>query len=287
MTLLNNILVAIEEGPAPLQMLKILLEMPASRGSRITVLHVNRVLPSAEKQLAGLARSREILAKAAAQFPLGPEYEFNTSLRTGDPKDVVCDVADELKASLVIMGSRGLNNLVAILKNSVSQYVFQRAVCPMLLLRDGVYANRFNRIAVALSDTMAAKFALKTATDLARQVPGSELLLLRIRTRPLEPYEVGRVVDPENESLVIATAAEFVRSQGVAYRSFYTVGGPGAEVCRIAEEQRADLLILGCEDRRPTIARNLPDLDRLLGNSVSDYVRTHAHCPVLLQKTPT
>jgi nucleotide-binding universal stress UspA family protein len=29
----------------------------------------------------------------------------------------------------------------------------------------------------------------------------------------------------------------------------------------------------------------MPDLDRLLGNSLSDYVRVNANCPVLLART--
>jgi len=284
MTLLRNILLAVEESPAPLEMLKVLLALPGTRGARITALHVVKISPSAEKHMAGLARGREILQQASTTLNLGPDYTFNTALRTGDPKDIVCQVADELNASLLLMGSRGLNNLVAMLQNSVSQYVFQRASCPMLLLRDGIYVNRFNRIAVAISDTPAAKMALKTAVELTRQIEGGQLLLIRVRTRPLEKGEQGRAVNPEEESLLLATAAEYVRQQGVAYKSFYNVGSPGPEICRIAQENNADLLVLGCEDHRPSIAKNLPDLDLLLGNSVSDYVRTHAHCPVLLQK---
>jgi len=44
-------------------------------------------------------------------------------------------------------------------------------------------------------------------------------------------------------------------------------------------------LILGSPDRRPSIAKTLPDLDRLLGASLSDYVRVYANCPVLLART--
>ncbi|WP_197530154.1 universal stress protein [Gloeobacter violaceus] len=285
MPLLKNILLAIEESPAPVQMLKALLELPGSRGARITALHVAKNTPSAQKHGDDLARGRQLLEKAVAELALGSEYEMRTILRTGDPKDVVCLVAEEVDASLLLMGSRGLNSLVAILKNSVSQYVFQRASCPMLLLRDGYYANRINRVAVAISDTMASKYALQTAIELVRQVDGGELLLIRVRTRPLDPRETGKLVQPEEESLLLATAAGVARQQGVSCRSIYGVGSPGAEICRLAEENGADLLVLGCQDRRPTIAKNLPDLDRLLGNSVSDYVRTNANCPVLLQKT--
>lgn len=284
MSLLSNMLLAVEESPAPLEMVKVLLQLPMSRGAAITVLHVVRGVSSAQQQQQQLLRGREILAKATADLSLGTDYTFKTVLRTGDPKEIVCQVAEETKASLVIMGSRGFNNLVAMLNNSVSQYVFQRAACPMLLLRDGTYASQLRRVAVALSDSMASKFALKTALDLVRSASEAEVLLLRVRTRPLATSEEGRSINPEEESLILATAAEAARQQGVKYRAFYSVGSVGPELCRLAQENNADLLLIGCEDRRPSIARNLPDLDLLLGNSVSDYVRTHASCPVLLQK---
>jgi len=38
--------------------------------------------------------------------------------------------------------------------------------------------------------------------------------------------------------------------------------------------------------RRPLVARGLVDLDKLLGTSVSDYVRVHAPAPVLLVREP-
>ncbi|WP_218080456.1 universal stress protein [Anthocerotibacter panamensis] len=286
MTLLTNILLAVEEAPAPVDMLKILLALPISRGSKITLLHVTRGVASAEKYTEQLARGRDLLEKTALSLELDDNYRLNTLLRTGDPKEVVSQIAEEMKASLLIMGSRGLNNLMAILKDSVSQYVFQRASCPMLLIRDGVYPNPLNRVAVAVSDSMAAKFALRSAVDLCRTIPGSEILLIHVRTRPLGDQEIGKAIDPEEESLLLATAAEFVRQQRVPYRTLYGVGAAGAEICRIAEENNASFLVLGCEDRRPSIAKTLPDLDLLLGTSVSDYVRIHAPCPVLLQKTP-
>ena len=43
--------------------------------------------------------------------------------------------------------------------------------------------------------------------------------------------------------------------------------------------------MLGSPDRRPSIAKSFVDLDRLLGASLSDYVRVNAKCPVLLART--
>jgi nucleotide-binding universal stress UspA family protein len=42
--------------------------------------------------------------------------------------------------------------------------------------------------------------------------------------------------------------------------------------------------VIGSPDRRPSIAKGLPDLDRLLGESLSDYIRVYTPCPVLLTR---
>ncbi|NEQ22741.1 MAG: universal stress protein, partial [Microcoleus sp. SIO2G3] len=75
------------------------------------------------------------------------------------------------------------------------------------------------------------------------------------------------------------------KKQGVDYRCINSTGKAWQEICRLAEETNVDLLILGSPDRRPSIAKTLPDLDRLLGASLSDYVRVYATCPVLLART--
>ena len=46
------------------------------------------------------------------------------------------------------------------------------------------------------------------------------------------------------------------------------------------------LQTVASQDRRPLVARGLVDLDRLLGGSVSDFVRVHAPAPVLLVREP-
>jgi nucleotide-binding universal stress UspA family protein len=75
-----------------------------------------------------------------------------------------------------------------------------------------------------------------------------------------------------------------VKKQGVQPRCISTSGRPGEEICRLAEEMNVDLLILGSPDRRPSIAKSFVDIDRLIGPSLSDYVRVNAKCPVLLAR---
>jgi nucleotide-binding universal stress UspA family protein len=65
------------------------------------------------------------------------------------------------------------------------------------------------------------------------------------------------------------------------------ITGPiGQAVCAAAEEAKADLLVIASQDRRPLVAKGLVDLDRLLGSSVSDYIRVHSPAPVLLVREP-
>jgi len=45
-------------------------------------------------------------------------------------------------------------------------------------------------------------------------------------------------------------------------------------------------VVIASQDRRPLVAKALVDLDRLLGSSVSDYIRVHAPAPVMLVREP-
>lgn len=84
---------------------------------------------------------------------------------------------------------------------------------------------------------------------------------------------------------VLAPAIAEAKKQGLQPICIPSRGRPGEEICRLADEKNVDLLMLGSPDRRPTVAKSFVDLDRLLGASLSDYVRVNANCPVLLART--
>jgi nucleotide-binding universal stress UspA family protein len=197
---------------------------------------------------------------------------------------VVLQVADEIDADLIIMGSRGLKRIVSILENSVSQYVFQLSSRPMLLVKDDIYVKKINRVMVAIDKSEAARDCLKQALFLLRDVKGSQLILIHV-----DSDLSGKAVLPTGAEIeknpVLAAAIAEAKRMGVAYKCLVKAGKPGEEICRAAEEMNVDLLMLGSPDRRPSIAKGLPDLDRLLGTSLSDYVRVYANCPVLLTRT--
>ncbi|MBN4002764.1 MULTISPECIES: universal stress protein [unclassified Nostoc] len=281
--MIRRILLAVSGLGHAEEMLKTLKEIPSIQSAKVTILHVVPAQRTATTMTAKWENGGKILANAIQTLNLDPS-QVSSILREGDPKDVVCQVADEIDADLIIMGSRGLKRLQSILSNSVSQYVFQLSSRPMLLVKDDIYVKRIKRIMVAIDNSDSAKNCLKLALFLLRDIPGGELILANISTDfGGKKSEITQVNSDKNP--VLAAAVAEAEKQGIQSRSYISSGKPGEEICRLAEELNIDLLLLGSPDRRPSIAKSFVDIDRLIGSSLSDYVRVNATCPVLLART--
>ena len=281
--MIQNILLAVSGLGHAEEMLKLMEEIPSVQRAKVTVLHVVPPQTTAEGMTAKWEEGGKILASAIQKLQLNPN-QVSSVLRQGEPKDVVCQVADEIDADLIIMGSRGLKRLQSILANSVSQYVFQLSSRPMLLVKDDIYVKRINRIMVAIDKSDASKYCLDLALFLLRDIKGGELILSHVVTDLKSPSAETAQLNAEKHP-ILAAAANEAKKQGVNSRSILSIGKPGEKVCSLAEELKVDLLLLGSPDRRPSIAKNFVDLDKLLGTSLSDYVRINATCPVLLART--
>lgn len=265
------------------EMLKALMAIPSIQQASVTILHVVNPQVTAEGMTERWEEGGKILAKAIQSLQLDPN-SVTAILREGDPKDVVCRVADEIDASLIIMGSRGLKRLQSILENSVSQYVFQLASRPMLLVKDDIYVKKINRIMVAVDKSASAQETANLAISFLRDIKGGQLIL--VHANPEMKLKPGEIAANAEEDPVLVPIAKEAKKLGVSYRCVAPEGKPGERICQLADELNVDLLMLGSPERRPSIAKALPDLDRLLGQSLSDYVRVYANCPVMLVRTP-
>lgn len=281
--MIEKILLAVSGLGHAEEMLKTLKEVPSIQSAKVTVLHVVPPQSTSSAMTEKWEEGGKILANAIQSLNLDPA-QVSSILRQGDPKDVVCQVADEIDADLIIMGSRGLKRLQSILSNSVSQYVFQLSSRPMLLVKDDIYVKRIKRVMVAMDNSDAAKHCLNLALFLLRGIPGSQLILTNINTDLRGKTSELSEVSPDKSPVLAAAVAEAQRN-GVQARCYTSSGRPGEEICRLAEELSVDLLLLGSPDRRPSVAKSFVDIDRLIGSSLSDYVRINATCPVLLART--
>jgi nucleotide-binding universal stress UspA family protein len=264
------------------EMLKALMEIPTIQPARVTVLHVVAPQVTAEAMTEKWEEGGKMLANSIQKLNLDPS-RVNAMLREGDPKDIVCRVADEIEADLIIMGSRGLKRIQSILENSVSQYVFQLASRPMLLVKDEISVKRIQRVMVAVDKSASAQQCVKLAISFLRDIKNSQLILAH--TNADLKIKPGEIAANPNEDPVLLPAINEAKKYGINYKCIAPEGRPGERICQTAEDLNVDLLILGSPDRRPSIAKALPDLDRLMGQSLSDYVRVYANCPVLLVRS--
>ena len=153
----------------------------------------------------------------------------------------------------------------------------------MLLVRDDLYVRHVNRVMVTIDGTGVGDDALRTACELVRDIPGGTLTGLHVVRQESAPSRGGRTKADD----ILEAAVQRARSFGVDLKTIHTEGKDiGRSVCAVAEEINADMLVIGSQDRRPLVVRGLVDLDKLLGGSVSDYIRVHAPAPVLLVREP-
>jgi nucleotide-binding universal stress UspA family protein len=60
---------------------------------------------------------------------------LDTILRTGDARDVIVDVAREIGADLIVMGTHGRRGVRRALLGSIAEGVLRTAPCPVLTIR--------------------------------------------------------------------------------------------------------------------------------------------------------
>jgi len=208
---------------------------------------------------------------------------YRTCAEMGQPVERILEVAEEEKADLILMGSRGMSAWGALLLGSVSEGVLHHAHCPVLVVRGKPAA--YQRILLASDASACAHKAAQAAFTLAEKFQAS-LEVLNVYEPPglfataLDPDpNPVKAIDEQLAAERVYTAVEASLKQisltaTVPYTLQQERGHPGKTIVERAEKEQADLIVLG--------SRGLGGFKRLLLGSVSDAVLHHAHCSVLV-----
>jgi len=280
--MLKRILYA-ESGVGKTQeMVAVLKELPIFSKTQVTVLNVLKPQITTEEEIVQLEAAKVLLTEVSESLK-SKEIKVESKIISGEPKDIVCQMAQSIDADLIILGSRGLGRLVAILLNSLSQYVFQLSDRSMLIVKDDVYVKKIKKVMVAVNESPAAKYALELTLNLIQDYQSCEVILVRISSN-LKQKDLALSKSEMEKDEILAPAMERVKRMGISCRCILRAGKPAQQICNLVEELNIDLLAVGSPERRPDVAKTLPDFDRLFGSSLSDYVRVNANCPVLLAR---
>jgi nucleotide-binding universal stress UspA family protein len=145
----------------------------------------------------------------------------------------------------------------------------------------------FRSIVVGTDGSDTAREAVQEATALARAVGGSIELVsayepvpnVRLRREARDvPTDVEWSVNRrEDVEATLAEASEAIRAAGVPVEVYAREGDPADAILDVAEERRADLIVVG--------NKGMTGAKRFLLGSVPNKVSHHAPCSVLIIRT--
>ena len=222
-----------------------------------------------ERAARELLRRQARLARAAGATVAGEH------LRKGNPAQEITDLAEEIGAGMVVVGSRGLGALKRLVLGSVSKDVVRAASRPVLVVRGewppsrivvgddlSEAAGRAGKIAAGIGELYGAPVLLTMA-----YLPGKWYIDYAAHNRRARETErgIGRKLRGRSDSL--GRALEKKPATEVAPRH-------PDDMLREASEERATLVAVG--------SRGLGVAKRALLGSVSDGVLKAAGGPVLI-----
>ena len=145
----------------------------------------------------------------------------------------------------------------------------------------------FNSIVVGTDGSETASEAVRQATELAQSLKASLHLVSayepvpegRLRDeRQQVPEDMQWMVNPrEDVDSTLEEAAERIGKDGVEVKTYAREGDPADAILDVAEEENADLIVVGNKGMRGT--------KRFLLGSVPNKVSHHAPCSVMIIRT--
>jgi nucleotide-binding universal stress UspA family protein len=145
----------------------------------------------------------------------------------------------------------------------------------------------FSSIVVGTDGSETAKEAVRQATELAKSVGGKINLVSayepvaegRLRQERQDvPDDLQWMVNPrEDVEATLREAGESIDEAGVTVETFAREGDPADAILDVAEEQNADLIVVG--------NKGMTGAKRFLLGSVPNKVSHHAPCSVMIIRT--
>lgn len=293
-----RVLLAYDGSPCADAALQLVAGLPWPAPTRLTVVSVidhSDLIGAGEAALmmaASEPTERELVADAqrglesAAEKLRGSGRTVETLLEHGRPGSVIVELAEEMLADLIVVGSRGLGPWGSLLLGSVSTDVVDHAPCPVLVARH----DRIERLVVATDGSESANRAIDTVGRwrLFTGLPAQALSVNTVRLAAADWAVVlaaGWVEDRPEEAEAVAddrlrlatSAAERLRDAGIPAEPVVCTGDAAQRITEAAGGE-GSLLVMG--------SRGLGTFQRLLLGSVARKVLQHTGASVLIVREP-
>ncbi len=152
--------------------------------------------------------------------------------------------ADEIDASLIIMGTHGRTGWRRLLQGSIAEQVVHRVTRPLLTVGRGTAPGRSPRIETILCPVNLTAVAIEALRDAAGIAAAFDADLVIVYVS-----EANQPLTSEIELELSARVEPELRGR-CRYRHIVRSGQAAEEVLLVAEQIEADLLVLGAQHRR-------------------------------------
>ena len=280
----KNILLATDFSPASSKALEYAASLARRYGSAIYLTHVITrdgyplVSPeyaafSLEKMHAEAKQGFREILKSGQMI----ELPYKILIQEGNLWPSIEDLIKTYDIDLLVVGTRGVGAVEKVLIGSGAEEIFRKARVPVLTVgpsatKEPLYEIEFKNILFATDFGRSAEREAEYAVSLAQE-HCSRLRLVHVLPHPEAYGKDVLAVEKENDMAqlreLVATGAELHCKLDFEV----AVGEPVRQILRIAEETKADLIIMGAK-ARGSLAGNVP-------HTKAYRVVCGARCPVL------
>ncbi len=187
-------------------------------------------------------------------------------IEKGHVADKIIRKADEEKANLIILGSRGISNIKSFLLGGVSQKVVTYASCPVLVVKKK--ANSFKNVLLPVDGSPSSEFAMSFLK--------SQFLHDKVRAFLLNVSEFD--FNSSEDLVEIINNKKFMSFSTFVAENLFAIGDPAEIITNTASQRKVDLIVIG--------SKGMSGIKRFFLGSVARKVITYGDCSVLVIKEP-
>jgi len=141
--MIPKILVPFDDSPTAQKTLETIIELKERFSKKITLLYVinsdhlaYKMIPDYQVEMVkeNATKAGKILLNSAEEQLKTAGFEIETVLEFGEPRYIICNVANEQKFQLLVIGRHeGGGEIRDVLFGSVANHVLHNVACPVLL----------------------------------------------------------------------------------------------------------------------------------------------------------
>jgi nucleotide-binding universal stress UspA family protein len=220
-------------------------------------------------------QAQKKMAESEAKRAFG-DVQHESIVEHGQPWAVVARVMRQQSIDMLVLGTHGRTGMRKLVLGSQAEIIFRRAACPVLTVGPQVHtvpADNWNpkTIIFATDFSEASLHAFPFALSLAEETHATLILAHFMALVPMDRKDDAEIAAYERlKKLLPPEAEQYFRPEFVMRVDF-----PAPGILQLAEERKADLIVMGVRKRA------LPEASAHLPWATASEVVSRAPCPVL------